>query len=80
MSRGEPSKDPAAQSGLAALAVAAFAMLCCAAVPVLAALAGSLAIGVVLGVGAGLAAAVLLTVALVARMRRRRTGRRGGFR
>jgi hypothetical protein len=77
MSKREPSKDSAARGGLAALAVAAFAVLCCAAVPVLAALAGSIAIGVVPGVGAGLAAGVLLTVAVVARLRRRRRGRFG---
>jgi len=72
MSRGEPSKGSGSQGGLAAFGIAAFAVLCCAALPILAALAGSVAIGTVLGIGAGLAAAVLLAVAVVANVRRRR--------
>jgi Flp pilus assembly protein TadB len=70
MSSGERSKDSAARGGLATLAVAAFAVLCCA-LALLAAPAGSVAIGTLLGVGAGLAAAVLLAVAVVVRVRQR---------
>lgn len=62
--------------GLAALGIAAFAVVCCAALPLLVALAGSVAIGTVLGVGAGLAAAVLLVGVVLARIRRRRRNRR----
>lgn len=51
---GQPS------GGFAALAITAMAVACCAAVPVVAALAGGVAIGTLLGVGAGLAATILL--------------------
>ncbi|MGH2715424.1 MAG: hypothetical protein ACRDM7_16335 [Thermoleophilaceae bacterium] len=72
MAPHEPSKDSAKQGGLAALGIAAFAVVCCAALPVLAAVAGSVAIGTVLGVGGGILAAVVLVGLAVARTRRRR--------
>jgi len=55
---------------MAALAIAAVAVACCAAVPLLAAAVGGIAIGTFLGVGAGLAAALLLSAWAVARFRR----------
>jgi hypothetical protein len=70
MARRQPPNDP--WSGLAALGIAAFAVVCCTALPLLAALAGSVAIGTVLGVGAGLVAAVVLVGLALARVRRRR--------
>jgi hypothetical protein len=70
----QPPDDP--WGGLAALGIAAFAVVCCAALPLLVALAGSVAIGTVLGIGAGLAAAVLLVGVISAGVRRRRRGRR----
>ena len=70
MAPRQPADDP--WRGLAALGIAAFAIVCCAALPLLAALAGSVAIGTVLGVGAGLVAAVLLVGLVVALVRRRR--------
>ena len=48
-----------AQGGLATAGVAALAVVCCAALPLVIALAGSVAIGTVLGVGVGVAAAAV---------------------
>ena len=67
-----PVHDSASRSGLAALGTAAFAIVCCAALPLVAALVGSVAVGTVLGVGAGLAAAALLVGLAVVGVRRRR--------
>lgn len=74
MPQDEPSNDSQPLGGVAALGIAAFAVACCAALPLLAALAGSVAVGTVLGVGAGLAAAALLGGLVVARARPRRAG------
>ncbi len=71
--------------GLAALGIGAFAVVCCAGLPLVAAVLGGVALGSVLGVGAG-ALAVIVVIALVAaRARRQRacatarvTTRRGG--
>jgi hypothetical protein len=65
-----PGHSGAPSGGLAALVIAVVAVFCCAAVPIVAALAGGIAIGTFLGVGAGLAAAVLLGAWAVARVRR----------
>lgn len=72
MPAGEPSKRSPPQGGLAAVGVAAFAVACCASLPLLVAVAGSVAIGTVLGVGAGVVAGLLLVALVVARVRRRR--------
>jgi hypothetical protein len=62
------------RDGLAGMAIGALAVICCAALPLVAGVAGGVAIGVVLGVGAGVAALVALASAimLVVRARRRR--------
>lgn len=72
MTGRRPSNDSQPPGGLAALGIAAFAVICCAALPLLVALAGGVAIGTVLGIGAGLVAAALLGSVVVARARRRR--------
>lgn len=59
------------RGGLAALGIAAFAVVCCAALPLLAAIAGGAALGAVLGIGAGVVAAGLLVGLVVVRIRRR---------
>lgn len=69
-----PSKESSARGELAAFAFAAFAVLCCAGLPLLAALAGSLAAGAVLGVGVGLVVAIMLVGFVVARLRQRARG------
>ena len=56
--------------GVAALVIATVAVACCAALPLVAALAGGVAIGTLVGVGAGLAAAVIIGAWAVARLRR----------
>ena len=64
------------RNGLAAAAVAVFAVLCCAGLPLLAALAGGVALGTLLGVGAGVLGALVIATVLNARAR----GRRGSAR
>jgi len=71
--------------GLAALGIGAFAVVCCAGLPLVAGVLGGVALGSVLGVGAGALAAVVVIVLVVARARRQRacataraTTRRGG--
>jgi hypothetical protein len=81
-----PAPDPSTRKrpdgglGVAAVGVAAVAVLCCAGLPILAALAGSIALGILLGVGAGAVAAVLVVGAIArrARARRARCRRDGG--
>jgi Flp pilus assembly protein TadB len=58
--------------GLAALGVAAFAIGCCVGLPVIVALAGSLAAGTLLGVGVGIVVAIVLVAIVVLRARARR--------
>ncbi len=58
--------------GLAALGVAAFAVVCCAGLPLLAGLLGGIALGSVLGVGVGALAVVIVSALIVARGRRQR--------
>jgi hypothetical protein len=61
--------------GVAAMAGAAMAVVCCAAGPRLVAAASSLTLGLVLAVGAGLAALVVLTALVIgARRRAQRPG------
>lgn len=60
-----------AKGDIALIGVAALMVVCCAAVPLLLVLAGSLAIGVLAGVGAGVLALVLTGAVVV--LRRRRT-------
>jgi hypothetical protein len=71
--------------GLAALGIGAFAVVCCAGLPLVAGVLGGVALGSVLGVGAGALAAIVVIVLVVARARRQRacataraTTRRGG--
>jgi hypothetical protein len=65
-----PHQRGAPSGGIAALVVAGIAVACCAALPLLIALAGGVAVATILGIGAGLAAAALLGAWLVARIRR----------
>jgi len=58
--------------GLAALGIGAFAVVCCAGLPLVAGVLGGVALGSVLGVGAGALAAVVVIVLVVARARRQR--------
>lgn len=71
--------------GLAALGSGAFAVVCCAGLPLVAGVLGGVALGSVLGVGAGALAVIVVIVLVVARARRQRacataraTTRRGG--
>lgn len=59
---------------MAALGIGVFAVLCCAALPLLAGLLGGIAVGSVLGVGAGVLAVLVVVVLIVARSRRPRAG------
>lgn len=61
-----------AKGGLAGVGLAAFMVVCCAAFPLLAAFAGSVALGAALGVGAGVVALLVLGGLVVAAARRRR--------
>lgn len=61
-----------AKGGLAGVGFAGIMVVCCAAFPLLAAFAGSVALGAVLGVGAGLVALLVLGGLVVAWVRRRR--------
>lgn len=60
-----------AGGGIAALEIAAFAIVCCAALPLLIAFAGSLAIGSALGIGMGLVVLIALASAIILCYRRR---------
>ncbi len=71
--------------GLAALGIGAFAVVCCAGLPLVAGVLGGVALGSVLGVGAGALAVVVVIALVAARARRQRacatarvTTRRGG--
>ena len=72
MAGGERAGDTATRERLAAVGVAVFAVVCCAGLPLLATLAGGVAVGTLLGVGAGVLAALVVGGALAARARRRR--------
>ena len=67
-----PGDDSGSRSGLAALGVAALAAVCCAALPLIAGLVGSVAVGALLGLAAGFAAAALLVGVAVSWVRHRR--------
>ena len=58
--------------GFAALGIGAFAVACCAGLPLVAGVLGGVALGSVLGVGAGALAVVVVIVLVVARARRQR--------
>jgi hypothetical protein len=63
----------AVRDGLTGVAVAAFAIACCAGIPLAAGLVGGVAVGAWLGVGAGvLVVGVVIAVAISARRRARR--------
>jgi biotin transporter BioY len=74
MAGGERAGDTATRERLAAVGVAVFAVVCCAGLPLLATLAGGVAVGTLLGVGAGVLAALVAGAALAARARRRKRG------
>ncbi len=74
MAGGEGGGDSATRDGLAAVGVAVFAVVCCAGLPLLAALVGGVALGILLGLGAGVLAVLVVGGALAARARRRRNG------
>jgi hypothetical protein len=57
---------------IATVGVAAFAIVCCVGLPVLAALVGSVAIGTLLGGAAGIVAAAVIVGAVAIRLRSRR--------
>lgn len=59
---------------LAAVGVAALAVICCATLPLLAALLGSFALGSVLGLGAAVAAALGVLALVLVRARRQQAG------
>jgi hypothetical protein len=61
-----------AGAAVATTGIAALAIACCAGLPLLAGLAGSVAIGTIVGGAAGLVAAVLIVAALAIRVRSRR--------
>ena len=58
--------------GLAALGIGAFAVVCCAGLPLVAGVLGGVALGSVLGVGAGALAVIVVIVLVVARAHRQR--------
>jgi len=64
-----------AKNGVAGIGFAAFAVVCCAALPLLAATGSTLALGSVVGLGAGVAAAAALIGMVVVRAGRRRHAR-----
>ncbi|MGD9736705.1 MAG: hypothetical protein AB7V58_14050 [Solirubrobacterales bacterium] len=69
--RRSPDRSAGRGTGLAALGVAALAIGCCAATPLLVIAVGSLTVGVLAGIGAGaLALVVLGAAAMLARRRR----------
>ena len=72
MAGSEPGVDSATRYSLAALGVAVFAVVCCAGLPLVATLAGGVAVGTLFGVGAGVLAVLVVGGALAARARRRR--------
>jgi len=64
--------QPGRKRGLAALGIAAFAVVCCAALPLLVGLLGAIALGSVLGFGVGALAVVIVSALVLARGRRQR--------
>jgi membrane protein implicated in regulation of membrane protease activity len=67
----QPSGKSDAWGGLAAVGGIALVIGCCGAVPLVAALAGSIAVGAVLGIAVGAAALTVLVALLLLRRRRR---------
>lgn len=64
-----------AKGALVAVAVAVFAVVCCAGLPLLVAAAGSVALGSLLGAGAGIAAALTLLAVVLVGIKHRRACR-----
>lgn len=63
-----------ARGGLAGAGIAALAVVCCAALPALAAVAGSIAVGIQIGAAGAILAAFAGAAVLAVRVRRRRSG------
>lgn len=61
----------AGKAGGAGVGVAVLAVVCCGAVPLLVALASTVALGAILGVGAGILALAALAAAVTVQLRRR---------
>lgn len=66
----DPPRGGALSNGIAALVVTGIGVVCCAAFPLLIALAGGVAVAAVLGMAAGFLAAVVLAIWIVSRARR----------
>jgi hypothetical protein len=66
------SPEVSPKGGLAAVGIGALVVACCAGGPLLAGVAGGLALSTVLGVGAGVLVVVVVTALIVVRARRRR--------
>jgi hypothetical protein len=71
VSEPDPDQNAGAWTGIAGAGLVALAIGCCAALPLIAALAGGAAVGTVLGVGAGAAVLIALVGLILFRARRR---------
>ena len=71
MSDVRPPNDGPGKDGFAGFIFVALAIGCCAGLPLIAAVAGSVAIGTLLGVGAGLVGLIVLVAIIVLRVRAR---------
>ncbi len=85
MNDSPPGSRTATRTGLAALSIGAIAVLCCAGLPLIAAVLGGIALGSALGLGGAVLAVVVVIALIVARARRQRScanprvrSRRGG--
>jgi len=68
---GDRPSPSGAKGAVAAIAITVFAVVCCAGLPLLAAAAGSVALGSAIGAGAGIAATVTLVAVVIVRVKRR---------
>ncbi len=72
---GDRPSPSGAKGAVAAIAITVFAVVCCAGLPLLAAAAGSVALGSAIGAGSGIAATVTLVAVVIVRVKRRRACR-----
>jgi len=68
---GDRPSPSGAKGAVAAIAITVFAVVCCAGLPLLAAAAGSVALGSAIGAGAGIAATATLVAVVIVRVERR---------